>query len=151
MIKIIKANYTHATRIHELMGEYNMPVWSEKSIANECERESSVVLSAICEGKVIGFIGISTVLDEAELNNIAVDDKYLRRGVATMLFDSAVKELEKRGVTLVMLEVRKSNEKAIRFYEKHGFVKVGERKNYYDAPVEDAILFNAKINVEENY
>ena len=41
----------------------------------------------------------------------------------------------------VTLEVRKSNGPAIRLYEKCGFEKAGERKNFYSTPTEDALLY----------
>ena len=46
-----------------------------------------------------------------------------------------------RGAVTLFLEVRASNEDAIRLYEKSGFIKTGVRKNYYENK-EDAILYN---------
>lgn len=86
---------------------------------------------------VIGYIGRYYFLHEAEILNFVIDEAYQRQGFGQLLLDSVVADL--KDVKKITLEVRASNEKAIRFYQKNGFVCVGKRKAYYQNQ-EDALL-----------
>lgn len=86
---------------------------------------------------VIGYIGRYYFLHEAEILNFVIDEAYQRQGFGQLLWDSVVKDL--KDVKKITLEVRSSNEKAIRFYQKNGFVCVGKRIAYYQNQ-EDALL-----------
>ena len=58
----------------------------------------------------------------------------------SMLVEGMLRRCEALSLLFVTLEVRASNEPAIRLYDQHGFEVVGRRKGYYEAPREDAIL-----------
>lgn len=88
-----------------------------------------------------GFASVSVIFDEAELINIAVMTNAQKQGEATRLWVEILSFFEGKGVKKCFLEVRKSNEKARKFYEKCGFSIIGERKAYYQAPLEDAIIY----------
>lgn len=88
-----------------------------------------------------GFISCHHVCSEAEITNVAVLQKKQGQGYAKQLWTGLVEEFEKLDVTTCFLEVRLSNEKARGFYEKIGFVQVGERKKYYHNPIEDAVIY----------
>ena len=90
---------------------------------------------------------LSVVLDEGNLDNIAVAPDYRRRGVADALL-GAVTGFGRAHLAALLLEVRASNAPAIALYEKHGFAAVGRRKNYYEAPKEDAILMTLGFGPE---
>ena len=77
--------------------------------------------------------------------NVAVHPDYRRRGIAEKLIMALVQALKERKSHWLMLEVRASNEPAIKLYEKLGFSEVGRRKNYYDSPKEDAILMTRRF------
>ena len=83
---------------------------------------------------------LSSVLDEGSLDNIAVSLDHRRHGVADALMDAAGAWGRARELSFITLEVRASNGPAIALYDKHGFVTVGRRTNYYEKPREDAIL-----------
>ena len=93
--------------------------------------------------RVLGYLVLSSVLDEGSVDNVAVDPANRRRGVADALVDDAVRRAREKNLAFLTLEVRASNEPAIRLYEKHGFVPVGRRRNYYENPREDAILMTS--------
>jgi Acetyltransferases len=89
---------------------------------------------AIVEDTIAGFIVSRCVAaDEVEILNVAVDDAFRRRGVASKLIHSFPQ-------THIFLEVRESNLPARALYEKLGFVVVGRREKYYDDPVEAALV-----------
>lgn len=114
--------------------------WSEESLQGELWNDSAVIIVAEGEdGTVLGYAGLQTVLDEGYINNVAVDEKFRRQGVADELIAAFVRFGQAK-LAFLTLEVRASNAPAIALYAKHGFVEVGRRKNYYEAPKEDAVL-----------
>lgn len=100
---------------------------------------ASILLAEGEDGSLLGYAVLSVILDEGNLDNIAVAPATRRRGVADALLD-VLTGFGRENLAALMLEVRASNAPAIALYEKHGFAAVGRRKNYYDAPREDAIL-----------
>ena len=84
-------------------------------------------------------------MDEAEILNLRCGAARRRRGDGGALLRAALDEFWARGVSRVFLEVRESNEAAIAFYEKHGFVKRGRRPAYYRDPVEAAIVMEKEV------
>ena len=100
---------------------------------------ASILLAEREDGAVLGYAVLSVVLDEGNLDNIAVAPEARRQGVADALLEALVGFGRDR-LALLMLEARSSNAPAIALYQKHGFAVVGRRKNYYDAPREDAVL-----------
>ena len=114
--------------------------WSEKSVASELENELSLWLVALDGETVAGYIGSQTVMDETDMMNVAVHPDYRKQGIATGLIVGLVEELRKRGSHSLTLEVRVSNDAAIRLYRLLDFQEVGLRKNYYRNPREDALI-----------
>ena len=114
--------------------------WSRRSLESELQNETSRFLVAVEDGRVIGYIGMSAVIDEGYLFNVAVDRQYRKKGVGSALVRELVTFCQKRNYSFLTLEVRESNAPAISLYSRFGFVRVGERKNYYSKPVENALL-----------
>lgn len=122
--------------------------WSEDLYRAALDNPAVAVLLARGEdGALLGYAVLSTVLDEGNLDNIAVAPEHRRRGVADALL-SALTAFGREHLACLMLEVRASNTPAAALYEKHGFTAVGRRKNYYDAPKEDAILMTLNFGTE---
>ena len=94
---------------------------------------------------VAGFVIFHVSGTNTEVYNIAVDARHARSGVGWQLMNTVMTESRNRYATRVLLEVRKSNAPAIRFYEKFGFGVLGERKDYYSNPVEDAYVMEMKL------
>lgn len=119
--------------------------WSEDALREELWNDSAVIIAAEGEdGTVLGYAGLQTVLDEGYINNVAVDQRFRRQGVADELIAAFVRFGRAR-LAFLTLEVRSSNAPAIALYAKHGFREVGRRKNYYDDPREDAILMTLEF------
>lgn len=114
--------------------------WSKQSLEEELNNETSLFLVAKEENEVIGYIGMSIVIDEGYIFNVAVREKYRNKGVATALINELVTYGKKNNFSFISLEVRESNLPAISLYSKFGFIKAGERKDYYSNPKENAIL-----------
>lgn len=119
--------------------------WSEELFRNALANPHTAILLAEGEdGAVLGYAVLSVVLDEGNLDNIAVAPEARRQGVADALL-GALTDFGREHLAVLMLEVRASNTAAIALYEKRGFAAVGRRKNYYDAPREDAILMTLEF------
>ena len=114
--------------------------WSEQSVRAELSNPLSLWLVALLDGQVAGYVGSQTVLDEADMMNLAVDPACRRQGIAQALVEALTAALAERGVRSLTLEVRASNEGAIALYRKLGFAQVGRRPNYYTKPREDALI-----------
>jgi len=120
--------------------------WSENAFTAELNNERAVILCAknTESGEVVGFIAASYVLDEVNINSVAVAEKYRKSGIGQALLNSLFEAVKGFAVS-VMLEVRQSNLPAISLYEKAGFEKVGMRKNFYENPSENAVLMTKFI------
>ncbi len=114
--------------------------WSRQSLESEINNANSLFYAAEENGEVIGYVGMSVVVDEGYIFNVAVKGDFRRRGVGSALINHLVTFGKKNNMSFLTLEVRQSNKNAISLYSKFGFIKVGERKNYYSNPTEDAIL-----------
>ena len=122
--------------------------WSEELLLQELWNDASAVIVAEGEdGTVLGYAGVSTVLDEGYINNVAVASQFRRQGVADELIAALVR-FGRAKLAFLTLEVRASNAPAIALYAKHGFREAGRRKNYYDDPKEDAILMTLEFDHE---
>ena len=94
---------------------------------------------------IVGFVIVHTASDAAEIYNIAVGASHARLGVGRQLMTAAIDEARRRRADRVVLEVRKSNQGAIKFYLDFNFHIAGERKNYYSNPIEDAFVMERPI------
>ena len=112
--------------------------WSEKSLREELDNDQAHFLCAVADGCVAGYIGVQEIVGEAYITNVAVSEKFRRRGIAEKLLEEAERGATKRGCVLITLEVRASNDPAKALYKKRGFKEVGTRKNFYSDPREDA-------------
>jgi [ribosomal protein S18]-alanine N-acetyltransferase len=115
----------------------------EKAIHNSQPRRVMLVL----EDQIIrAFLVAKTVVDEWELENIAVAPNVQRRGFGSVLLKEFVLMAQNEKSQAVFLEVRESNRTARKFYEKLGFEIAGRRNAYYSNPNEDAIVYRLTIS-----
>jgi ribosomal-protein-alanine N-acetyltransferase len=126
---------------------FGSEAWSEKSVTSELENKLALWLVADEGGKVLGYVGSQTVLDETDMMNVAVHPDYRNQGIATGLIVGLIGALKQRGSRCLTLEVRASNEPAKKLYEGLGFSQIGLRKNYYRNPKEDALILRKEWEV----
>ena len=96
------------------------------------------------EEEIVGYSVSDVVLDEGALDNLAVTAQRRGQGAGRMLLQNVLEDARNKGVKRFFLEVRKSNEQAIKLYEKAGFTRLSVRKAYYQDPVEDAIVMELR-------
>lgn len=118
---------------------FSMP-WSKKGFQDSLRQKVCLYVSAFMDEKLVGYCGLLQSFDEADITNVAVDEKYRGLGVATAMLTELLALGRERGISGFTLEVRAGNENAIHLYEKLGFVKEGVRRNFYDLPKEDAVI-----------
>lgn len=90
--------------------------------------------------ELIAQCTLRSIVGEGELNNISVQEKYGNQGFARRLLTYILTQKDVTGVSEYTLEVRKSNQYAIKLYESLGFQTEGVRKNFYENPIEDALI-----------
>ena len=118
---------------------FSLP-WSERSFIESMERNDTVFLTALAGEEVAGYIGCYCIAGTGEITNVAVKDTCRRRGIGAMLLEGLYKAGETLDTREFFLEVRESNEAAISLYSRQGFVKEGIRKNFYEKPIENAVI-----------
>ena len=118
----------------------NTAPWSERSFRNELKHEHGIFLVALVNSAVVGYGGIWLVIDEAHVTNIAISPDFRRQGIGRKLMIELLTRAKERGMTCSTLEVRASNDAAIRLYEELGYSITTRRKGYYPDNKEDAIV-----------
>lgn len=118
------------------------PPWSKKALCEFVAYDTNKILVASLNGFVVGYITYSTVLDEIQIANVAVNTEHRKRGIAQGLLRALHDIGSKNNIKVITLEVRQSNDAAICLYEKMGYKKTGVRKNFYSKPIEDSILMD---------
>ena len=118
---------------------FSMP-WSEEGFKSAVAIVQNVFLVAEEDDRILGYIGMYFTMDEGEITNVAVAPVERCHGVGGMLLTELLKIAENKGVARIVLEVRASNDSAIRLYERNGFVQCGMRKGFYEFPKEDAYV-----------
>lgn len=124
--------------------------WSENLFREALDCPNTAILLAEGEDKtLLGYAVLSLILDEGNLDNIAVAPEYRRQGVADALLTVLTGFCRGEHIARLMLEVRASNTPAISLYHKYGFEAVGRRKHYYEKPREDAVLMTLEFYEQE--
>ena len=144
-LEIKKMTSSHIGEIAELEKECFSSPWSEDGLRSELNNNFARFYVAFSGDKIAGYIGSHNVLGEVYITNVAVFPEFRRIGVGKALVEFLVNVMKEENAEFVTLEVRKSNLNAVSLYEKCGFEKVGERRNFYEKPIEDAILMTYYI------
>lgn len=138
--RICNAEKRHLDALVALEHQCFSVPWTRAQLNAELPDAHHEFLLAEAGEEVLGYVGMMFVLDEGYISNVAVAPDFRRQGIAKALIAALLQRAEALRLSFVTLEVRASNAPAIALYEGFGFVPVGRRKGYYDAPKEDAIL-----------
>ena len=114
--------------------------WTKAMYTQETDLEYSNCYVVIVDEELAAYISSWTVLDECTINKIACRSDLRRRGYSTMLLNHLINKVHGNSEKDVLIEVRESNDEAMAFYKKSGFIIKGLRKEYYSDTKEDAIL-----------
>lgn len=95
--------------------------------------------------RAVGYIGTYMVMDECFITNVGVLEDARSQGLGSELVKCACENAEKNGASFITLEVRKSNDIAIKIYEKNDFFREGVRPGFYRDPDEDGIIMTRRF------
>lgn len=137
-------------RIVSLERELFTSAWSKSDFLYEIfQNEFSYNFVLEDDKEIVGYIGLWIMYEQAQITTLGIDKRYQRKGLGLFLLERMITFVKEHGCESMSLEVRVSNEAAIRLYEKVGFSQVAIRKNYYQDNHEDAYLMMKSLEVEE--
>lgn len=145
MLAIRRMRQDDVPFVAELEKQTFTDAWSENALLETLAQKQTILLTAFEDKKLIGYVILYYVLEEGEIARIAVSPEHRRQGVGARLLLELESLCMDNGISKLLLDVRESNTSAYAFYEDHGFVKDGIRKNFYTEPKENAILMSCEI------
>lgn len=123
--------------------------WSDTMLWSELAARDTrwyVVVDGEHRGRIAGYAGLCVFgSEEAYVQTIGVDPGRQRRGIGTVLLRSLIAEAQRRGARRLDLEVRADNPVAQGLYERHGFVRIGHRRAYYQPSGVDAVVMRKSL------
>ncbi|PZD95640.1 ribosomal-protein-alanine N-acetyltransferase [Paenibacillus sambharensis] len=120
--------------------------WSPEAFLNELKHNHFARYIVMeLDGRIIGYGGMWTIIDEAHITNIAIREAYRGRGLGNLLMKELLRTAVQYGSRAITLEVRVSNEPAQNLYRKFGFKPSGLRPRYYTDNQEDALIMWADL------
>lgn len=133
---------------------FSMP-WSKNLFLSEFRSPSVSTLLVSLENNtptrsVTGYIVFWNVEDEMHILNLAVVPERRRQGISRQLVLAAIKRAYAKGARRAFLEVRASNDAARKLYSNLGFTGSSIRRDYYDSPIEDALIMTLEVGAFEN-
>ena len=122
--------------------------WSRQQFIEEFTQENRLWLGMFQRDVLVGYVGLSSVDETADLLRIGVMRSVRREGIASRLLNTAVQILMPRGISRIMLEARDENKDARAFYEAYGFTHIATRDKYFLFPEgsEDVLVMECKLN-----
>ena len=118
---------------------FSMP-WSARDFLEMVEADYAYYYVAEADGNLAGCCGIRNMAGEGEITNVVVAADYRKTGIGRKMMEYMVERAKENGMGDCTLEVRVSNQPAIRLYESLGFKGEGVRPGFYDKPKEDALI-----------
>ena len=103
-------------QVMEIEEELFSVPWTKEGFLTFLMKENAMFLVVEEKGRILGYCGLLTVLDEGDVTNVAVRRDRQREGIGNFLMESMIRLAEERGITMIHLEVRAGNETAIRLY-----------------------------------
>ncbi len=129
---------------------YEFP-WSRGNFEDSLRNGYFCICMRHVSGALIGYCVLMPVVDEMHLLNLCVAPQVQGTGAGLALLREAVRITRGKQLLGLLLEVRPSNVRALRLYERFGFTTIGRRKNYYPARRhgrEDALVMRYMFSKE---
>ena len=139
-MEIRRMTFDDLPQVYEIEKAIFSKPWTYKAFRDSLNLSNAVYLVCASKDEILGYCGLYCVLDEATITNMAVREEVRNKGIGYMLLQNIIEEAKNKGIHNLTLEVRKSNLAAYHLYKQVGFEASGIRKEFYSAPVEDAII-----------
>lgn len=140
---IEEMNLSHLDCIKDILETDFDDFWNYNVFKNELNNKNCKFIIAKINNKIVGFAGISIVIDTADITNIVVKKSFRGNGISHILLGHIINIAKQHNCNTINLEVNCNNSIAIKLYKNLGFIQVGLRKNYYDG--QDGLLFTKSI------
>ena len=131
MIEVYKMSLNDLESIKEILISDFDDFWDYSILKDELSSTNSYYLVAKSDNEILGFAGIKSVLDEADIMNIVVKKSKRNSGIGSLLLKNIIELCKTLNISTLFLEVNEKNIPAILLYKKFGFKEIGFRKNYY--------------------
>lgn len=122
--------------------------WTERQFCEDLANPHSHYLLLVKDDEILGYLNYHQILDEVEIANVVVAKSQQGGGLGSKLLKKLIETCREQDVATIFLEVRVSNHSAQKLYLGNGFEVISRRKDYYQAPVEDAIVMSRKSEVQ---
>jgi ribosomal-protein-alanine N-acetyltransferase len=145
-LSFVEASIDDVSNIYDIEIRVHQKPWTYVMLQQSLEGEH--LCWKLLEGnQLVGYMIVMQVMEQFELLNIAVADSHQGKGLGNYLIKVLKNQADKKSVKTIFLEVRESNKPAVSLYQKHGFLQVGKRKNYYvdDNRKEDALIMQLPV------
>lgn len=119
--------------------------WTRADYMWEAARPIAHILALVDENRLLAYAGFWHVMDEADINNVAVAAAQRGRGYGRQLMQAVLARAINLGCKRLILEVRPSNKPALALYQSLGFMVCGRRRGYYQDNGEDALLMECLL------
>ncbi|MCM0582594.1 ribosomal protein S18-alanine N-acetyltransferase [Weissella diestrammenae] len=145
MTELIWRSVPNADEIFQISkAAYRGSPWSKQLFLNDLRNHNAEYLMVEIAGELVGFVGGNLVLDELSISNVAILPGHQGQRIGEKLLKMYFSRFPKG--TRILLEVRSSNQRALRLYERLGFEIYNIREDYYRDPKEDAYLMDLKLS-----
>ena len=147
-LRIVPLSEEHLPALAEIETLSFSEPWSCESL-RILTRDGGFGVVVLLDGRAVAYGGMTFVLDEGSVTNIATHPDLRGRGFGRLAVRGLLREAEERGIVSVFLEVRPSNAPALAIYRSEGFEEIGVRKNFYRLPTEDALQMMCKLEQKD--
>jgi ribosomal-protein-alanine N-acetyltransferase len=120
--------------------------WSKELFEEELKRERARYFVTELENQVVGYMGYWEAPQEAHIINLAIGPRFRQKGLGLQMMEYCLRFAYNKGARLATLEVRESNDPALKLYEKMNFRTVAIRKKYYSDNQENAIVMIRELS-----
>lgn len=144
---ILPFSKEHLDVVSELERECFSEPWSRSQLEDALSDERTELFVAMAGERVVGYAGMSFVLDEGSVTDVAVFPQFRQNGFGRALVQRLKRRARELRLSFLTLEVRASNSAALALYQSEGFVRVGYRRGFYRRPAEDAVLMTWTVDV----
>lgn len=148
-IRIVSLGMEHLDAVVDIENDTFSCPWSKDDFIDCIKSKNKHYFCAVSGSEVLGYCGYWGVADEAQIYNVAVKKEKRGKGIGGLLLKNLIDFALSEGRDVFILEVRISNIAAITLYRSLGFKKDGIRHNFYNYPVEDALLMSFKLKGEK--
>ncbi|MGE8205191.1 N-acetyltransferase family protein [Heyndrickxia sp. NPDC080065] len=115
--------------------EFTLTLEKERTWIEEQQKLGNLLLAAVHEGEIIGFLNASRSQRKRVSHNcmfgISIQKDYWNKGIGRKMLEYMIKWAENHPqIEKIMLEVFAHNERAIYLYQSVGFIEEGRKKNH---------------------